>query len=75
MNKQLGLFKHHLHSKHNIPLADIRIRRSKRDIKVRGKTVVKSESDGSVTATSWALSVQNDVTTALEEWTQKMTHE
>ena len=75
MNKQLGLFKHHLHTKHNIPFSDIRIRRSKRTVQVRGTTVVKHENDGRLTTTNLAVAVENDVATALETWKQKLTRE
>ena len=77
IHKQLGFFKHYLHTKHNIPLADIRIRRDRHTIKLRNNTTaVKPGPDGNLIATTdEALAVQDDVTAAIEAWKRKMIKE
>ena len=64
------------HTKNSIPLSDIRFRRDKRTVKLYNKKiVVKPGPDGYLIATDEALSVQDDVSTALTQWRRKIDKE
>ena len=75
LNKPLGFTKYHLNNKLNLSLSDIRIDRTRREVKVKRRVVIKDggdEKDFGLIFMGEAIEVKPEVQSSMQEWLAKV---